>query len=52
MLAAGPQTPSLVEIEPDGRMMTVYFRGGTPEFCNAALYSLAIRVPLDPPFSP
>ncbi|MDQ3128186.1 MAG: hypothetical protein M3Q66_06985, partial [Chloroflexota bacterium] len=75
--AAGGQEPRLVEVDPDGQMITVYFTGGDPKCyavagvdvvrrdpeppdvkvrygmrlgvmsCNAALASLAIRVPLD-----
>ena len=80
--AAAPQKARLVEVDPDGRMMTVFFTGGSPACeavagvdvvrrdpeppdikvrygmrlgvlgCTAALASLAIRVPLDPPFAP
>jgi len=80
--AAGPREPRIVEVDPDGRIMTVFFTGGSPECeavagvdvvrldpeppvvkvrygmrlgvlgCTAALASLAIRMPLVPPFSP
>jgi hypothetical protein len=79
-MAAGRFEPLAVEIASDGRSMTIFFQGGSPECealagvrvirhdpklpdveveyglrlgvmgCNAALFNLATRVALDPPF--
>lgn len=46
--AAGPQEPRIVEIDADGRMMTVFFTGGSPE-CEAVAGVDVVRHDPEPP---